>query len=79
MTDTQRKEVIDGMARRVREAAGRYPNRDLELVADALFGAFGARRLKEMADYLFAPDEFDRGPRPEDADEFAEVDEEADF
>ena len=79
MTDSQRKDAIDAMARQVRAAAGRYPTRDLELVADALVAAFGARRLKEMTDYLFAPDEFDSGPVAEPFDEFAEEGAQADF
>jgi hypothetical protein len=79
MTDTQRKDAIAIMAKRVCDAAGRYPNRDLELVAEALFAAFGARLLKEMADYLFAPDEFERDQGTEQPDEFEEVDADADF
>ena len=52
LTPEQRKLKIATMAQAIATACGRWPRRDMELVADALQAAFGWR-LKPMAEYLF--------------------------
>ena len=58
LTDTARKAEIIRLANAIREAAGPWPRRDTELLAEALSMAFG-HPLRQMAEYLYATeDEF---------------------
>lgn len=56
MTDAERKAEIARIASAIREAVGKAPWQDQQLVAEALECALGTFKLRSMADYLFADD-----------------------
>lgn len=59
MTDAERKARIEELAADIRKALGKMPWQDQDLAAEALQRAVGTHKLRTMAEYLFAGDEFD--------------------
>ena len=64
LTDEARRAEVIKIGNAIREAAGTWPNRDGDLVAEALSVAFG-RKLRGMIEFLY-------GAGENDFDEFAE-------
>jgi regulator of sirC expression with transglutaminase-like and TPR domain len=58
MTDKERRERIKQAATLIKEAFGKLPWQDEQLAAEALQAAVGTNKLRGMAEYLFADDEF---------------------
>lgn len=58
VSDTERKAAIEQLAESLRKAFDKMPWKDEEIAASALERAIGTFKLRSMAEYLFASDEF---------------------
>lgn len=58
MTDKEREATISQLATVLREALDKMPWRDESIAAEALERAFGTRKLRTMAEYLFSGETF---------------------
>lgn len=59
MTDEERQAAVAKLAEGIKTAFEKMPWKDEDLAAEALMLALGNRKLRSMAEYLFASDEFD--------------------
>lgn len=59
MTDEERQAAVAKLAEGIKTAFKKMPWKDEDLAAEALMLALGNRKLRSMAEYLFASDEFD--------------------
>jgi hypothetical protein len=59
MTDEERQAAVEALAEGLKIAFKKMPWKDEQLAAEALMLALGNHKLRTMAEYLFASDEFD--------------------
>ncbi len=58
MTDKERRQRIEEVSARLREALGKLPWQDEHLAAEALLAAVGVVKLRHMTEHVFGGDEF---------------------
>lgn len=58
MTDKERRQRIEEVSTRLREALGKLPWQDEQLAAEALLAAVGVLKLRHMTEHVFGGDEF---------------------